>query len=368
MGGDPVAYGTIFASSDGKMVMQNLNGRLASYIDKVRLLEVENAALESSISDFYAKEGLAGEPKDYDHYYHQIQELNDQIICTTAENNQILLKIDNYCMNLEDVRQKFETECSIHENVEADLKTLYPIFDELSNCKADLETKLETLQGELRALKTTREEKLICLKKRAGDASMEAGTCPGPDLRKSLEEMRRKYEAMIDANRKESAQWFEGELEEASQEFCSQEAEDGDRKVTDLKCRLRAFKIDLQAQCSLRDTLQVSLAEVERRFHAQLAKIQDQVACTEQQLAELRLETEGQDAEYKELLDVKNRLEQEIQTYRGLLEGGQPDNGCGKADYFHPGLEVNTAQMNLVEEDKEAQPGGGSVPVGKPQP
>ena len=53
----------------------------------------------------------------------------------------------------------------------------------------------------------------------------------------------------------------------------------------------------------------------------QLSQIQGLIGSVEEQLAQLRCEMEQQNQEYKILLDVKTRLEQEITTYRRLLEG-----------------------------------------------
>ncbi|XP_003222627.3 keratin, type I cytoskeletal 19 [Anolis carolinensis] len=327
LGGVPSTCGIIFSSTDEKVLMQNLNDRLGNYIDKVRCLEKENAALESQISDFCLKHGLTGEMKDHSHFYQQIEELKKQVFVANLENNKILLKIDNNHMDLEDLRKKYETEYVIRENVEADVNGLRPVLKELTGYKADLKAELNSLKEEICDLKKTHEKDLNCRKKRSHGSNKEVSIGPGTDLKQMLKEMRQKYEAKIESNRKEVVQRYEDKLKEMNLNVnnSSQDIEDGNHKVLDLKCKLPALEIDLQAQYNMRDTLKVCLAEIECHFQTQLGEMQEQISNMEHQLAELHLEMETQDQEYKGLVDVKKRLEQEIQTYSSLLKEGQND-------------------------------------------
>lgn len=72
---------------------------------------------------------------------------------------------------------------------------------------------------------------------------------------------------------------------------------------------------------SQKAALEVTLADIESRYSVQLAQIQGLIINGEEELATLRCDMERQNHEYKILLDVKTRLEQEIATYRHLLEG-----------------------------------------------
>ncbi|XP_025031550.1 keratin, type I cytoskeletal 19-like [Python bivittatus] len=315
-------------SCDEKFTMQNLNDRLASYLDKVRQLEKENAELEQRINQWYDQQGPPFDPKDYNCYYQIIEELQKKILSATVDNSKLTLDIDNNRMTADDFRLKYETELALWQNAEADINGLRQVLDQLTLCRSDLEAQLESLREELCCLKKNHEEEIKRLKNQTcGDVSVEVNSCPGPDLKKVLEEMRCQYETMIENNRKEVEQWYERKVEEVNREVCnsSKEVEDCNNQVVDLKRQLKTLEIDLQAQLCLRESLQDSLAETECRYNTQLAEIQNQISCVEQQLAELRAEMECQNREYRELLDVKCRLEQEIQTYRCLLEEGQQD-------------------------------------------
>ncbi|NWR13078.1 K1C15 protein, partial [Paradoxornis webbianus] len=68
-----------------------------------------------------------------------------------------------------------------------------------------------------------------------------------------------------------------------------------------------------------------SLAETESRYSFLLQQIQGQINCVEEELGSIRCEMEGQSQEYKMLLGIKTRLEQEIQQYRSLLQEGSQD-------------------------------------------
>ena len=94
--------------------------------------------------------------------------------------------------------------------------------------------------------------------------------------------------------------------------------------VTYLKVMEKSLKEQL---CDLpplspwkRDSLENTLTETEARYSCQLAQVQGLIGNVESQLAEIRSDLERQNQEYQVLLDVRARLECEINTYRGLLD------------------------------------------------
>nr|XP_025717699.1 keratin, type I cytoskeletal 16 isoform X1 [Callorhinus ursinus] len=329
-GGLGGGFGGGFGGGDGsllsgneKLTMQNLNDRLASYLDKVRALEEANTDLEVKIRDWYQRQRPA-EAKDYSPYFKTIEELRNKIIAATIENAQPILQIDNARLAADDFRTKYEHELTLRQSVEADINGLRRVLDELTLARTDLEMQIEGLKEELAYLKKNHEEEMLALRgQTGGDVSVEMDAAPGVDLSRILNEMRDQYEQMAEKNRRDAEAWFLSKTEELNKEVASNSelVQSGRSEVTELRRVLQGLEIELQSQLSMKASLESSLEETKGRYCMQLAQIQGLIGNVEEQLAQLRCEMEQQSQEYQILLDVKTRLEQEIATYRHLLEG-----------------------------------------------
>ena len=75
--GSDTAGGNLFAGNE-KMTMQNLNDRLASYLERVRSLEQSNSHLEQQIKHWY-ETNTPSTGRDHSAYMGQIKALRDQV-------------------------------------------------------------------------------------------------------------------------------------------------------------------------------------------------------------------------------------------------------------------------------------------------
>ncbi|XP_012892798.1 PREDICTED: keratin, type I cuticular Ha3-II-like [Dipodomys ordii] len=231
-----------------KETMQFLNDRLASYLEKVRQLERENAELESRIQERNQQQDPLVCPA-YQSYFRTIEELQQKILCAKSENSRLLVQVDNAKLASDD----FRTKCQ--------------------------------------------------------------------------------YEALVETNRREVEEWFTTQTEELNKQVVSssEQLQSYQAEIIELRRTVNSLEIELQAQHNLRNSLENTLTESEARYSSQLSQVQCLITNVESQLSEIRSDLERQNQEYQVLLDVRSRLECEINTYRGLLESEDcklPCNPC----------------------------------------
>ncbi|XP_073539434.1 keratin, type I cytoskeletal 12-like [Phyllobates terribilis] len=316
--------GDSLLSGDEKGTMQNLNDRLATYLSKVRALEDANADLERKIKEWYEKHQNDNKPnRDYSKYFNIIEDLKKQIQVATVDNARVILQVDNARLAADDFKIKYENELCLRQSVEADINGLRRVLDDLNLSKCDLESQIENLTEELICLKKNHEEEMKSFQGVTGELTVEMKAAPGVDLTEILNNMRSDYEELAEKNRRDAEAQFNEACKALKKEISSgaEQIQSSKSEITDLKRSVQALDIELQAAQAMKKTLENSLAETEGNYCVQLGKIQEKISILELQLCEVRTDMERQGLEYDQLLDIKTRLEKEIETYRCLLEG-----------------------------------------------
>ena len=308
-----------------KETMQDLNDCLASYLEEVRSLEADNRRLESKILEHLEKKGP--QVRDWGHCLKIIKDLRAPIFANSVDNARIVLQIDNARLAADDLRVTYEMELAMRQSVESDIHGLHKVIDDPSVTRLQLETEIEALKEELLFMKKNHEEEVKGLQNQIANSglTMELDAPKPQDLSKIMADIRAQYDELAQKNREELDKYWSQQIEESTTVVTSQNAEIGaaEMTLTELRRTVQSLEIDLDSMRNLKASLENSLREVEARYAMQMEQLNGFLLHLESELAQTRAEGQRQTQEYEALLNVKVKLEAEINTYRRLLEDGE---------------------------------------------
>ncbi|XP_026541820.1 keratin, type I cytoskeletal 23-like [Notechis scutatus] len=287
------SQGNLFMGGNEKRTMQELNDRLASYLEKVRSLEEANTQLEGCIREWHQKRSH-GTQRDFKDYEHNISDMHERIETGRVTNAGLVLQIDNAKMATEDFR----------------LNSLgKPLcFTEMGQyIPGSMRRKNMETHGTPKDFKV----------------NVKVNKTPQEDLSKILAGIRADYEAIIEKNRRSLDSWFQQQIGNESSEgqHNHEELQNSQKEICELNRTLQTLEIDFQTELNKKFALENNMAETKARYTFQLQSIQNLIKKCEEELSKFRHDIKCQNNQYKVLFGIKTRLEREISTYRQLLDG-----------------------------------------------
>uniref|UniRef100_A0A3B1J5M6 Keratin, type I cytoskeletal 18-like n=1 Tax=Astyanax mexicanus TaxID=7994 RepID=A0A3B1J5M6_ASTMX len=298
--------------ADDKKTMESLNNRLSGYLGRVRKLEKSNQELEEQIRDILEKRGQTAD-RDWDKIEKPLADLRKEIRDKTMENARLLLQIDNSKLANEDLKNNIA-----RQNLEHDLSDLRRVIDDSQLARLDLESQIESGKEELAFLKKEHRDEVAVLKEKIKESSVtvEADSSHS-NLSSTVNKIRDQYEKLAVKNREETDDWYKNKVKSTGPTPMS--LQNSRTELTELRRTKQLREIDVQALQSMIVSLEETLRDSEGRYGKELARLNRILQQLGAELTKVRDQVERQAQEYQALLNVKMKLEAEIDSYRCLL-------------------------------------------------
>uniref|UniRef100_A0A3B4XIR5 Uncharacterized LOC111649195 n=1 Tax=Seriola lalandi dorsalis TaxID=1841481 RepID=A0A3B4XIR5_SERLL len=310
-----------FCLSREKVTLQQLNGRLASYLQQVQCLEAANQRLERQIQEELDRK-CPRDLRELDGHLRTVSLLQDQINDCLSAQAQVKLLLLGAELTIFDFNTRCEKEREHRGRLEAELSNLRLLEEELSVHKLpELQSLLRDQTGQLMELQRQhQQDRQGLLAQVSGAVTVEMQRAESSDLIQQLDDLRQASVMVLDKNQNE--RWFNSQVSVlGSPEVTFDPAGVVQAELVELRRTAAGLEEELTQLQTLNILLEDSGQEQAESFVLQLVVLQQRADSLCGDLDSALQAAAQQAADHHVLLDIKNKLETEILDYKRLLDG-----------------------------------------------
>lgn len=195
-----------------KEILQALNDRFASYIDKVRNLEMHNRNLEAEAAAL--RQSQAGRASVGEHYERELGDLRGLLQQLTGEKARATLEHEHLEEDIQHLRVRLEDEARNREELEAAARAMKKYVEECRLARLELDKKLRALEEEAVFLKKNHEEEVaeLLAQIQGAEVSFDMRDALKADVTSALREIRAQLDSHANKSATHAEEWFKGEL------------------------------------------------------------------------------------------------------------------------------------------------------------
>ncbi|XP_037552853.1 neurofilament light polypeptide [Nematolebias whitei] len=300
----------------------NLNDRFATYIEKVRRLELQNLAL---LAELDALKRLQNDSSHLQALYEgEARSLRAMIDAENSEKMQMEAEEDYLQDAYVQMKERYEEEARRRVDAEEALQRAREEAGRAAVYSCDAEATMVSLCDEMMFLKKVFAEEQAELHSQLQVANISVDVeLSKPDLSASLRDIRAQYEQLANKNMQAAEDWYRSKFAGMAQIASkNNEAVHAIREETmEYRRLLQARSSEIEALRNVINSLNKQLEDLEDTQHKEVEKYQMRISELEQDITEAKQEMARYLREYQDLLHVKMALDIEIAAYRKLLEG-----------------------------------------------